>query len=49
MSAKKPAAANIITVVTGDPDDQMGKLKIIGGSKSDKWNNNLANQAANTL
>jgi hypothetical protein len=50
MSAKKPAGANKnITVVLGDPNDQQGKLKSLGGSKSDKWNKNLVDQATNTL
>src|SRR5215510_10128065 len=32
-----------------DPDDSKGTLKSMGGSKSDNWNNILANQAINTL
>ena len=50
MSAKKPASANTpTTVVADDPDDRKGALKDIGGSKSDHWNNLLANQALQAL
>jgi hypothetical protein len=50
MSSKKPASANTpTTVVANDPDDQKGRLKNIGGSKSDHWNNTLANQAIQAL
>jgi hypothetical protein len=44
MSTKKPAA-----VVTHGPENLKGRLKRLGGSQSDHWNNVLANQAANTL
>lgn len=37
------------TVVADDPDDQKGTLMKIGGSKSDHWNNTLANQAVQAL
>jgi hypothetical protein len=37
------------TVLAFDPDDRKGKLKDIGGSQSDNWNNLLANQAMNAL
>ena len=37
------------TVVADDPDDQKGALMKIGGSKSDRWNNTLANQAVQAL
>lgn len=36
-------------VIANDPDDQKGTLKKIGGSKSDRWNDILANQAAQAL
>jgi hypothetical protein len=50
MSAKKPASANTpTTVVANDPDDRQGRLKNIGGSKSDHWNNMVANQAIQAL
>jgi hypothetical protein len=42
-------AENTTTVVVDDPDDRKGRLKAIGGSQSDHWNNVLANQAAQTL
>ena len=37
------------TVVVNDPDDANGVLKLIGGSRSDNWNNILANQTFNAL
>lgn len=37
------------TVVADDPEDQKGRLKSIGGSQSDHWNNTLANQAVQAL
>jgi hypothetical protein len=50
MNAKKPASANApTTVVANDPDDLKGRLKNIGSSKSDHWNNTLANQAMHAL
>jgi hypothetical protein len=50
MNAKKPASTNTpTTVVANDPDDMKGRLKNIGGSKSDHWNNTLANQAIQAL
>jgi hypothetical protein len=51
MTAKKCTAKgkqpNTITV--GTPEDQHGRLKDIGGSVSDQWNNVVANQAINAL
>jgi hypothetical protein len=35
--------------VAHDADDLKGALKRIGGSRSDHWNNILANQAIKTL
>jgi hypothetical protein len=49
MSAKKPGAPKPTTIVANDPKDHRGELKAIGGSKSDHWNNILANQAVQTL
>ena len=49
MSAKKPAAIASKTVVADDPDDRKGRLKDLGGSQSDRWNNVLANQAMQAL
>jgi hypothetical protein len=50
MSAKKPAnATKPTTVVVHKPDEWKGELKSIGGSKSDEWNNLLANQAVQAL
>src|SRR5262249_27458275 len=37
------------TIDVNDPDSSKGELKTVGGSRSDHWNNNLLNQAANTL
>jgi hypothetical protein len=36
-------------VVANDPNDRKGVLKNIGGSKSDRWNNLLANQVVQAL
>jgi hypothetical protein len=51
MSAKKSSADDKkpTTVVVNDPDDLKGSLKHIGGSRSDDWNNLLANQAVQAL
>ena len=49
MSARKPAANAPKTVVADDPDDRKGRLKDLGGSQSDHWNNILANQAMQSL
>ncbi len=46
MTTKKAATT---TIVANDPDDLKGRLKDIGGSKSDHWNNILANQAVQAL
>jgi hypothetical protein len=50
MTKRKTSKKNEpTTVVADDPDDQKGALIKIGGSKSDRWNNTLANQAAQAL
>ncbi|MBX3552905.1 MAG: hypothetical protein KF697_10630 [Pseudolabrys sp.] len=50
MTGKKTAKeAKPATVVANDPDDLKGRLKNIGGSQSDHWNNILANQAVQAL
>ncbi|HUU25512.1 MAG TPA: hypothetical protein VMW68_08135, partial [Methyloceanibacter sp.] len=51
MSAKKPAAGHEKTrvIVAKDPAQEAGKLKMIGGSGSDDWNNSLASQTIQTL
>jgi hypothetical protein len=49
MTAKKTAENTPATVVANDPNDQNGRLKNIGGSKSDHWNNLLANQTVQAL
>jgi hypothetical protein len=50
MTKRKTSKKNApTTVVADDPDDQKGTLMKIGGSKSDRWNNTLANQAAQAL
>lgn len=48
MTAKK-LANTPTTVVADDPDDRKGRLKSMGGSQSDHWNNTLANQAVQAL
>src|SRR5438270_10824419 len=51
MTRKKPAGRvkKATTVVANHPDDLKGTLKLIGGSRSDRWNNVLAYQAVETL
>jgi hypothetical protein len=50
MIAKKSAEmAKPSTVVANDPDDLRGTLKNVGGSRSDNWNNILANQTLQSL
>lgn len=48
MSAKKSANEQNIPVVV-DPEDRKGRLKDVGGSQSDYWNNTLAGQAVQAL
>lgn len=48
MSTMKPAKEQK-TIVADDPEDRKGRLKNLGGSKSDQWNNILANQAMQSL
>jgi hypothetical protein len=47
--SSKPAHMQNTMVVTNDPEDRKGRLKRLGGSHSDHWNNVLANQTANAL
>ena len=49
MSAKKPAGSDMKTIIANDPEVLKGRLKYIGGSQSDHWNNILANQAIHAL
>jgi hypothetical protein len=37
------------TLVANDPEDRNGRLKGLGGSQSDRWNDILANQALQSL
>jgi hypothetical protein len=47
---KKPRQAEEKTVIAvSDPSLLLGKLRAIGGSKSDDWNNVVANQAMQTI
>jgi hypothetical protein len=41
---KKPISVN-----ASDPDSHSGKLKCVGGSQSDHWNNVIVNQAVKSL
>jgi hypothetical protein len=41
---KKPISVN-----ASDPDSHSGKLKCVGGSQSDHWNNIIVNQAVKSL
>jgi hypothetical protein len=47
MSKEEKAALPVVNV--NDPEDQKGALKDLGGSRSDIWNNLLANQAIQSL
>jgi hypothetical protein len=49
MTGKKTAKESNPSTVVVDPDDRKGILKDIGGSRSDQFNNILANQVINTL
>ena len=51
MSAKKtcPIEKKERVLVAKDPTQQPGKLKMLGGSASDDWNNVLANQTIQTI
>jgi hypothetical protein len=52
VSSKQKAAATpekLTTVLANDPEDRKGRLKAIGGSPSDHWNNVLANQTMSAL
>jgi hypothetical protein len=49
MSTTKAAANAPKTVVADDLDDRKGRLRNIGGSQSDNWDNILANQALQAL
>ena len=50
MTGKKLAKETTPTpVVADDPEDLKGELKRIGGSRSDHWNNILANQTVQAL
>src|SRR3954454_12998491 len=51
MTRKKRAEGGkkATIVVPNEADDLKGALKHLGGSRSDDWNNILANQAINTL
>jgi hypothetical protein len=50
MTIKKPITdAKPTIIVANDPDDRKGRLKTIGGSESDHWNNLLVNQVVNGL
>lgn len=47
--AGKGAEQKAKSVIANDPDDRKGVLESIGGSRSDHWNNTLANQAVQAL
>jgi len=47
--AMKKEAKSVETILVEDPSSLPGKLQRIGGSKSDTWNNVIANQAAQTV
>ena len=45
----EPPAKKQKHIFIGGPNDQDGKLKHLGGSKSDEWNNTLANQVVHAF
>jgi hypothetical protein len=50
MCAKKPATDRKPVILdVGDLESWRGALKLVGGSKSDHWNNVLVNQTVQTL
>jgi hypothetical protein len=50
MTGKTPAKeTKPSTVIANDPEDLKGTLKAIGGSRSDRWNDILANQTLQAL
>src|SRR5215217_6386902 len=50
MTEKKTVkATQSLTVVVNNPDDMKGKLRNIGGSRSDHWNQLIGNQAVQAL
>ena len=49
MTKSKSVSKEPKTLVADDPADTKGRLKRIGGSKSDLWNNILANQVMQAL
>jgi len=48
-SPSKPTDADVKKIYLDDPVKLEGKLKVIGGSPSDDWNNSLANEMVRTL
>jgi len=49
MTTEKAATKKTTSVSVNDPDSRAGELKCIGGSKSDHWNNIIADQAVKSL
>ena len=49
MSGKRKGSEKAVKVMAKDPALHEGKLKVIGGSRSDDWNKVLANEIVNTL
>jgi hypothetical protein len=49
MAKKSNPTKDQTTVVADNPEDRKGELKRLGGSRSDQWNNTLANQALNAV
>jgi len=48
-STRTPAPKSSLQVVVDDPRDREGKFRIVGGSKSDVWNNEVLNQVWGSL
>ena len=49
MSGEKQGENDFKSLVAEDPDELKGKMKALGGSRSDHWNDTLGNQALRTL
>jgi hypothetical protein len=49
MTGKKKASGKTVKLTAKDASLHQGKLKVIGGSESDEWNNVLATETINAL
>src|SRR5829696_5159371 len=49
MGKQQPKRNNVVRVAPKQTQEGEGRLKLLGGSRSDEFNNTLVNQAINTL